>query len=263
MAPSAHSNELYCGIDIGASNAKIALVDRAGQLVSHACLRSGVDYGATALRLREAALGARDPGDVVCTVATGYGRHNVSFAQTSATEIHCHGLGCYHQLRQAMVIVDIGAQDNKVIVLGDDGHRRRFRMNRQCASGTGAFLEEIALRLDVALDEFNSLASTTTESVSLSSYCTVFAKTEILAHLRQGASVAALIRGAYESVVDRVLEMDSFEFAVVLTGGVAQYHPAVVQVLARRLSKPVLVPERPQLTGALGAALHAIRVGSM
>ena len=126
------------------------------------------------------------------TVATGYGRRNADFADDTVTEIHAHGVGCYHFAPRRITVIDIGGQDNKVIRLGEDGRRLDFRMNRKCAAGHGAFLEEIAVRLDLPLDELDRLAQTTSEAVRLSSFCTVFAKTEILSHLRAGVPVSAL-----------------------------------------------------------------------
>jgi len=39
-------------------------------------------------------------------------------------------------------VIDIGGQDNKVIQLDEEGRGIHFKMNRKCAAGTGAFLEE-------------------------------------------------------------------------------------------------------------------------
>ncbi len=103
------------------------------------------------------------------------------------------------------------------------------------------------------------LAQSTTDAVRLSSFCTVFAKTEILAHLRAGVPVAAIVRGAFMSVVTRVMEMDPLGGNVVITGGVVAYNPTIVQILSLKLGRPVNVPPYPQFTGALGAALTALR----
>jgi predicted CoA-substrate-specific enzyme activase len=156
-----------------------------------------------------------------------------------------------------MTVIDIGGQDNKVIRLGDDGRRLDFKMNRKCAAGTGAFVEEIALRLDLPLSEMESLAASTDRAVRLSSFCTVFAKTEILSHLRQGVPVAEIVRGAFQSVIQRVVEMDPLTGTVVLTGGVVAHNPTVAQLLGQQLGRDVIVPPDPQQTGALGAALIA------
>ena len=40
--------QYYCGIDIGASAAKLVLIDRQRQVVAKSVRRSGIDYSATA-----------------------------------------------------------------------------------------------------------------------------------------------------------------------------------------------------------------------
>jgi predicted CoA-substrate-specific enzyme activase len=200
---------------------------------------------------------------VARTVATGYGRHNVAYADARLTEIHCHGVGVHHHVPGPITVVDIGCQDNKVIRLDGDGRRVDFRMNRKCAAGTGAFIEEIALRLGVPLDDMDALARRAGDTVKLSSFCTVFAKTEILAHLRHGMPVEGIVRGAFLSVVTRVIEMDPLDGHVVLTGGVVAHNPTIATILSETLGREVVVPPEPQLTGALGAALSAARQDAM
>jgi (R)-2-hydroxyacyl-CoA dehydratese activating ATPase len=252
---------LFCGVDVGASATKLVLLDERGTVRGRVVRRSGVDYQATARNCLASALAEAGLAEAlpVRTVSTGYGRHNVGFADDSATELQCHGVGCFSSFPRALTIVDIGGQDNKVIHLDERGRRVSFMMNRKCAAGTGAFIEEIALRLGVDLSEMETLARSTTETVRLSSFCTVFAKTEILGHLRRGVPVGSIVRGAFRSVVTRVTEMDPLGGEVVLTGGVVAHNPTVAEILAERLAKPVRVPPEPQFTGALGAALLAAR----
>jgi predicted CoA-substrate-specific enzyme activase len=251
----------FCGVDVGASATKLVLLARSGEPVAQVVRPSGVDYAATAqacLAEGLAEAGAAQ-GDVARTVATGYGRRNVPFADAALTEIHCHGVGCYQHFRRAIVIIDIGGQDNKVIRLDANGQRADFKMNRKCAAGTGAFLEEIALRLGLEIGAMDGLARQAEVAVQLSSFCTVFAKTEILAHLRAGVPVERIVRGAFLSVVTRVMEMAPLDGDVVLTGGVVAHNPVVAEILASQLGRDVAVPPRPQFTGALGAALVASR----
>jgi len=252
---------LFCGVDIGASATKLVLLDESLAVRGYAVRASGVDYLATALACRDECLTplGTTPEAIACSVATGYGRHNVAFASGTATEIQCQAVGCFHHFPHAITIVDIGGQDNKVIRLESDGRRLGFKMNRKCAAGTGAFIEEIALRLGIAPAEMEPLAASTDEAVRLSSFCTVFAKTEILTHLRRGEPAAGIVRGAFLSVVQRVLEMDPLDGEVVLTGGVIAHNPTIGEILAAKLGRAVHVPPQPQLTGALGAAIVAAR----
>jgi predicted CoA-substrate-specific enzyme activase len=251
---------LYCGVDVGASSTKLVLLDQDREVRGRSIRRSGVDYAATARACLDEAIDAAgtEASRVRRTVSTGYGRRNVDFADDARTELSCHGVGCYHHYPSAITIVDIGCQDNKIIRLDESGRRVDFKMNRKCAAGTGAFLEEIALRLDIELDELERLASSTGEAVRLNSFCTVFASTEILSHLRRGESLAGLVRGAFASVVSRVAEMDQLHGEVVLTGGVVAHNPTTAEIFSEKLGGEVKVPPHPQFTGALGAALTAL-----
>jgi predicted CoA-substrate-specific enzyme activase len=235
------------------------LVDDRSRVIIEQVMASGVDYSATASACLAQALAEIDADgeQIQRTFSTGYGRHNVTFAERSLTEIQCHGVGCYYHLQRAMTIVDIGGQDNKIIRLDQNGKRIDFKMNRKCAAGTGAFIEEIALRLSLNREELDNLAASTDQVVRLSSFCTVFAKTEILSHLRRGAPVAGIVRGAFLSVVQRVVEMAPLSDHVVLTGGVVAHNPTIREILSDKIGASVDVPSSPQFTGALGAALIA------
>jgi predicted CoA-substrate-specific enzyme activase len=254
---------LFCGVDVGASSTKLVLIDGNGEVRGRSLRKSGVDYTATARSCLESAAASAGtaPGGgldrVRRTVSTGYGRRNVDFADDTRTELQCHGIGCYHHYPEAITIIDIGCQDNKIIRIDESGRRVDFKMNRKCAAGTGAFLEEIALRLDIKPEELEPLASSTDEVIPLNSFCTVFASTEILAHLRRGEPLAGLVRGAFASVINRVAEMDRLGGEVVLTGGVVAHNPTISEILAKKVGGDVRVPPDPQFTGALGAALIA------
>ena len=249
----------YCGIDIGASSAKLVLIDPERRIVARSLRRSGVDYAETARRCLEEALAAAGAAesDLVAAVSTGYGRNNVPWATDRMTEIACHGKGAFHFFSQAITVIDIGAQDCKVIHLDARGSRTGFKMNRKCAAGTGAFLEEIAYRLDIAAADLNGLAARSTHEAPLGSFCTVFAATEILEKIRAGIKVEDIIKGAFHSVVKRVVEMDLVLGALVMTGGVAAYNPVLVELVGEAFGRPVLVPPDPQFIGGLGAALFA------
>jgi (R)-2-hydroxyacyl-CoA dehydratese activating ATPase len=252
----------FCGIDIGGSAAKLMIINRDRQAVGKAVRRSGVDYAQTARLLLDEALSAAGlvESQVFGSLATGYGRDNVAWACGKMTEIACHGKGAYHHFRQAMTVIDIGAQDCKIIHLDMHGSRTGFKMNRKCAAGTGAFLEEIAYRLDLPLSELNSLAERSTKESALGSFCTVFAATEILEKIRAGERVEDIVRGAFRSVVKRVLEMDVIDGTLVMTGGVAAYNPVLVQLIGESFGREALVPPEPQFVGAVGAARFALEM---
>ncbi|MDM8524745.1 acyl-CoA dehydratase activase [Desulfococcaceae bacterium HSG8] len=255
------SKPIFAGIDVGASRTKVAILDAGKKLIGHAVEKSGTDFSATARRCLDASLDMANATetDISGAVSTGYGRKNVSFiTEENKTEISCHARGCYYYFSQAITIIDIGGQDNKIIKLNEKGQRDGFKMNRKCAAGTGAFLEEMSARLDIPLENMDSLAKQSLDMVKLGSFCTVFSGTEVLENIRHGKKVEDIVKGLFFSVVKRVLEMDSLTENVVMTGGVVANNPFLVKMTEDIVGRKILVPEYPQLTGAIGAALYAM-----
>jgi predicted CoA-substrate-specific enzyme activase len=249
----------FAGIDSGSWNTKAVVIDGDGRVLATAVVRSGADLTAAAERTYADALAkAGMSGHEVSAIwATGFGRNSVPFAHGSRTELDCHGRGAAFYVKGPLVVIDIGGQDAKVIRLDAGGQRVSHRMNRKCAAGTGSFLDEIALRLGIEIGELDQLAEQSGEDVELSSFCTVFAGTELLTHIRAGKKPADLAKAAYRSLVKRLLSMDVFEGRVVATGGVVAFHPTMVRLLEAELRNPVIVPPHPQEMGAFGAALAA------
>ena len=249
----------FAGIDCGSWNTKAALVDAGGRLLATAVSRTGADVlgaaGRVLAELLERAGAAR--ADVAAVWSTGFGRHAITFADGSRTELDAHARGALHFVPGPLTVVDIGGQDAKIILIDEAGRRVSHKMNRKCAAGTGSFLEEMALRLDVKIGDLPGLAAASTEDVELGSFCTVFTGTEVLGLIRQGKRPADLARAAYRSVVKRVLEMERIEGRVVATGGVVAFHPMVVTLLEQAVGAPVTLPEHAQEMGALGVALAA------
>jgi predicted CoA-substrate-specific enzyme activase len=235
------------------------VIDDEGIVLGASVVRSGADLTAAAEQAYAAALAeARCERSGISAVwSTGFGRNAVPFADGSRTELDCHGRGAAHYVKGPFVVIDIGGQDAKVIRLDARGQRLSHRMNRKCAAGTGSFLDEIALRLGIETAALDVLASKATEELELSSFCTVFAGTELLTLIRSGRRPADLAMAAYRSLMKRVIAMDVFDGRVVATGGVVAFHPTMVALLSEALHAEVTVPPHPQEMGAFGAALAA------
>jgi (R)-2-hydroxyacyl-CoA dehydratese activating ATPase len=250
---------LFAGIDSGSWNTKAAVIHPDGRVLATAVVRSGADLAGAAERAYAAALttGGLTQSDVAAVWSTGFGRESVGFADGSRTELDCHGRGVAFYVKGPAVVVDIGGQDAKVIRLDAEGRRLSHRMNRKCAAGTGSFLDEIALRLGVGIQDLDTLSRGSTEELEMSSFCTVFAGTELLTLIRSGKRPADLAMAAYRSLIKRVIAMDVFAGCVVATGGVVAHHPTMVKLLAQACRGDVVVPPHPQEIGAFGAALAA------
>jgi predicted CoA-substrate-specific enzyme activase len=251
--------EYFVGIDVGASTTKAVLLDGKTEIKGHSVIYSGADFGAAAAEVLQKASEELEKENLESkvVVSTGYGRRNVLFADLTKTEITCHAKGSYHFFPRAHTLIDIGGQDSKIIKIDDAGKRTGFKMNRKCAAGTGAFLEEIANRLKLEIGELNGLAEKATKDVTIGSYCTVFTATEILTKIRQNVHVEDIIKGIFESVIKRALEMDPLDGNIVMSGGVVAHNPYFVKLCEEKIGKDIFVPPFPQLIGALGAALFA------
>ncbi|MEJ2155868.1 MAG: acyl-CoA dehydratase activase [Desulfobacteraceae bacterium] len=255
---------IFAGTDVGSSRTKVVLLGPDQAIIGHGIRRSGTRFSDTAEACLNDALdmAGKSREDIAGAVSTGYGRKNVPFAGASKTEIACHALGCYHAFPEAISIIDIGGQDNKIIKLDEKGRRTNFMMNRKCAAGTGAFLEEMAMRLDIPLSEMNGHAEKANDIVKLGSFCTVFSGTEVLENIRQGKLVPDIVKGIFYSIAKRVLEMDTLTGNVVMTGGVVAHNRFLVTMTEEMIEGPIMVPQYPQLTGAIGAALYAMADGN-
>ena len=250
---------IYAGVDSGSWNTKAVVIGDDARVLGTCVVRSGADLAGAAERAYDEALQhagcSRD--EVTAVWATGFGRHSVAFAHGSRTELDCHGRGAAHYVPGPLAVVDIGGQDAKVIRIDSAGQRLSHRMNRKCAAGTGSFLDEIALRLGVPIEGLGGLASGSSEALELSSFCTVFAGTELLTLIRSGKRPSDLAMAAYRSLVKRIVAMDVLDGRVVATGGVIAHHPAMVTLLGAELRGEIIVPPHPQEMGAFGAALAA------
>jgi len=255
------SKPVFVGLDIGSSRTKVAVIDADREVLGHAVRKSGTDFTATAAACLDESLemaGFRRDG-IASAISTGYGRANVAFVTTRhKTEIGCLSRWGRDRFHEAITIIDIGGQDNKVIKLDEAGRRTSFKMNRKCAAGTGAFLEEMSARLDIPLERMNDLAARSTDMVKLGSFCTVFSATEVLENIRHGKKIEDIVKGVFFSVIRRVLEMDAMSENVVMTGGVVAHNRHLVRMMEELIARPIWVPEKPQLTGAIGAAIYAM-----
>lgn len=251
-------DKIFVGIDIGSSTAKSVVIDEKGKILSHVVKKTGINMKDIAQDVYEQSLRSinrsTDPNYIV---ATGYGRKNVKFATTDITEITCTAKGAHFYFPYQSTIIDIGGQDNKVIFVAENGIIREFKLNRKCAAGTGAFLEEICWRLDIPIGQMQSIARKSDTMNALSSYCSVFASTEILERIRQGEKIEDLLLSAYNSIIRRVFDMGQLENPVILSGGVIQYHPIIEEILISKYNFKTLKPEFPQILPAFGAALIA------
>ncbi|MDP2918886.1 MAG: acyl-CoA dehydratase activase [Dehalococcoidia bacterium] len=250
----------FAGIDLGSTMTKVVIIDSASRIVTSVTHHTGAEHRRLANRVVEEALNKSglSIGDIVYIIATGYGRINVPFADKQITELTCHARGVAYFFPDVRTAIDIGGQDAKGLKI-KDGRLIDFVMSDKCAAGTGRFLEVIAHALGLKLEELGPISLKSTQKVSISSTCTVFAQQEVTNSLSMGVPLEDVVAGLHDAIASRVARMVrrlKVEPDVVFTGGVAK-NTGVVKALEQNLGCPVLVPPEPLLSGAIGAALIA------
>jgi (R)-2-hydroxyacyl-CoA dehydratese activating ATPase len=254
---------IYAGMDVGSRTIKTALFDNTSQtMVAYRLRDQGLDQQRLTRALYDQVLSETglDGGDVARSVATGYGRNAIDFADTTITEITCHAAGVLHLHPDARTIIDIGGEDSKVIHLNDRAKVQDFAMNDRCAAGTGRFLEIVAQRLEGDLNSVAQAAERCTNPVAISSMCVVFAETEIIGLLASGTPIQEIMAGVQKSVASRIVGMVGRQARppFYFTGGVSLV-PGMAQALSNALGHRITVSDKAQFTGALGAAIMASR----
>ncbi len=251
--------EYYMGLDLGSSMSKGVIIDSQSKVIAKHLVKTGYSFSEAGRTLKENLLRKANLKieHIKNIVSSGYGRKNVEFANSFKTEIICHAKGAYYYFKKPGKIIDIGGQDNKVITIDETGSVLNFKMNRKCAAGTGAFIEETANRLGIELNKLEDFANRATEDITIASFCTVFAQTEIIRLIKEGQSVENISKGIFNSVCQRIIEMDTFGDSIILTGGVIANFPIIKKLIENKTGCEVLIPENPQFCGAFGAALIA------
>ncbi|MEF2805396.1 MAG: acyl-CoA dehydratase activase [Massilistercora timonensis] len=246
----------YVGIDIGSTASKVVV---RGETQMEFVLPTGWNSKETTRiiqeRLKEHNVDVLD--ETTKVVATGYGRIAVDFADYVITEITCHARGGRELGSDNCGIIDVGGQDTKVILV-QNGMVHDFLMNDKCSAGTGKFLEVMANRLGVTLQELFDLAAAG-EVLPISSLCTVFAESEVINYIGEGRKREDIAAGVVDSVAAKVAQLaqrKNLPEQVILTGGLS-HSRYFTRILSAKMNQTVTPTDYGRYAGALGAALLA------
>ena len=225
---------ITAGLDVGSRTIKLVLFD--GGIIHSAVVDSGLKPLERCRRLL-------DGRSFDKLVVTGYGRDLVAPELSGATisEISAQAAAARWLYPDAGSVIDIGGQDSKVIRLSATCVSK-FEMNDRCAAGTGKFLEIMARALELSIDDFARTALDADRSVTLNSLCTVF-----------------IALGLHQAVASRLGSMAKrvgMADRLIFSGGGAK-NPCLVKLLEEKLNLKITVPDEPQITAALGAAIIA------
>jgi predicted CoA-substrate-specific enzyme activase len=251
---------ITAGVDCGSKNVRVVLV-KDGEVVAQAIVPAGMDTAKAADEAYSKALAEAgiEAGDVEKVVATGAGRHEAKFAGDNVTEVGADAKGTIHLFPEARTVIDVGAEEGRAIKIDAQGKVVDFAINEKCAAGAGAFTESMARALEVKLEELGPLSLKSTQAIPMNAQCAVFAESEVVTLVHKKTSKEDMARAIHDAIADRITSMVrrvGVEEKIALIGGVA-YNVGFVKSLEDDLETKVLIPDRPQFVGALGAALVA------
>lgn len=248
------------GIDIGSAFSK-AVVMAEGKIISYHVMPSGGDYKLAAEQVAEAALTKAKLSlkDLAYTVATGYGAAKVSFSHQVSSDISCQGRGIFYLFPSARTVIDIGGQFTRVFKVDERGRATAFLLSEKCAAGSGRFLQVIARVLQISLEDIGELSLKSQNRVDFNTGCAVFAESEAVSRIAEGASKEDILAGLHRTLAAKIqtmVERLGIEPDCAVVGGGAK-DIGLVKSIEERLAGKLLVPEEPQIVAALGAALIA------
>ena len=251
---------LATGIDIGSTSGEVVILD-GDNILAYSIVDTGYNSRRAADLALEQAL--RDAGivreQIGAMVATGYGRIAIDYATKQVTEISCYARGVNFLYPHVRTVIDIGGQDSKVISVSPKGKPTDFQMNDKCAAGTGRFLEVMARALQLELTELGAISARAKKQMVISSMCTVFAESEVITLVAEGAAREDIVAGLHRAIAKRVgamVKRVGIVPPIAFAGGVAK-NAGVRRALEQELGESLIIPDEPQIIGALGAALVA------
>lgn len=253
---------ITAGIDAGARTVK-AIVLKDGGIAGRAIEVAGTDTERAVNAVYDAAL--REAGlsreDVEKVVATGVGRKRISFMPGLVTEITAAARGAHALFPEARTVIDIGAEEARVVKIDEKGGVVDFAVNDKCAAGAGAFTEAMARALETPVEELGPLSLKSTRVVPINAQCVVFAESEVVTLIHAKTPKEDIAHALHNTISGRITSMVrrvGVNREIALIGGVSK-NVGFVESLKRDLQADLLVPEVAEFVGALGAAVTAAK----
>ena len=249
------------GIDIGSTTAKLVLMD-SGKIVYQQYRRHLSRVRQTTLEMIKEMSKAVEVDRLSVTISGSAGLGvangaNIDFIQ----EVYATGEVVYKLAPDTNVVIELGGEDAKVIFY-DGGVDER--MNGTCAGGTGAFIDQMAVLLDMTVNEMDAASLKATQIYPIASRCGVFAKTDIQPLLNQGAKKEDIAASIFQAVVNQtitgLIQGKKISGKVMFLGGPLYYCRGLQKRFYETLKlteETAIFPEYALYSVAMGAAMHA------
>ncbi|MDR3128976.1 MAG: acyl-CoA dehydratase activase-related protein [Tannerellaceae bacterium] len=252
------------GIDVGSTTVKLVVLSPQKKIVHKGYRRHQADV-VVALREELLAVSSRFPSlpmRMVVTGSAGMGvaeRLSLPFVQEVVASIDAVRRDFPH----TRTLIDLGGEDAKMVFF-DTGKQPDIRMNGSCAGGTGAFIDQMAVLMNISVDELGEQAMHYETIHPIASRCGVFAKTDVQNLLARNVATPDVARSVLHTVALQTLASlargHSVPSPILCIGGPLTFLPALRQAFAELLHAESIAPENGAFFPAYGAALHALDI---
>jgi len=271
----------FVGLDGGSTSTKAVLLSEAGDVMCKAYQLSGgnpiQDTIDMFVSLRQQVESQGATLEVLGVGTTGYAKDvlkDVLKADVALVETVAHTESAMKFYKEPHVIVDVGGQDIKLIVL-KDGRVKDFKLNTQCSAGNGYFLQGTAESLGYKVEEYADIAFSAGTMPVFGYGCAVFMQSDIVNFQRQGwrgeeilAGLAAVLPKNIFLYVAGIPNLAKLGSRFILQGGTQKNLAAVkseVDFIHSHFhgvghEPEVIVHEHCGESGAIGAGVEAIRL---
>ena len=252
---------IVAGIDVGGKNVHI-VVKKDGQILGKITGPTGIKKAMAVEQLYDEVLkkAGLNRNDIERVVATGSAAKRVAFANAAIPDIAADARGVIKLIPTARTVIDVGAEEGRLIKVSPDGKVLDFAINEKCAAGTGTFVEAMCRALEVSVDEMSKITLQSNQTLSINAQCAVFGESEVVSLIHQKTPKPDIARAVMNAIAGRIASVArivGLEKDVVMVGGMAK-NEGFLDSFKKNIEMDVLVPEDPDYMGALGAAEAAI-----
>jgi predicted CoA-substrate-specific enzyme activase len=251
------------GIDVGVKTVKAVIVKDNKVVASGIASSDGFERSKATEQLWNKVLqqAKMSASDIDRVIATGTGKMDVSFASDNIVEPVADVQAARQLFPSARTVIDVGAEQARVVKFDETGKVSNYTLNQQCGAGLGTFAEAMARALEVTLDEMSELALKSKSNTSINAECGTYASLDVVSLIHNNTPKADIARAVIDAIANKIsatVNLTNIEKDIVLIGGVAR-NAGIVEALKRRMGVDLLIPEEPELAGALGAAFIEVK----
>ncbi|MBN2695462.1 2-hydroxyacyl-CoA dehydratase [bacterium] len=257
-------NVFKAGIDIGSTTAKFAIMDSENRMIYADYRRHGAEIQKTFYEL--VADAKEKLGDISITLSfTGSAAMGISekLKLPFVQEVIASAETVKHLYPKIKTLIDIGGEDSKMIFFYET-RTPDIRMNGNCAGGTGSFIDQMAVLMNVPTNQLNDFASNSTRVYPIASRCGVFAKTDVQNLLSQKIPQEDIAASIFHAValqtINALARGVDPEPNILFSGGPMAFLPSLREAFIKLLNidrDKIFLPERPELIPAMGAAIFS------